>query len=81
MKIKGFRDTIEWYNKNAKQYAQATSQTASIEQIDQFAKLLPKEAKVLDAGCGFGRDKETDRNPKGRLEVEWILALARKKLE
>ena len=40
MQVKGFKDTIEWYNQNAEQYAQATFQTASPEEIDQFAKLL-----------------------------------------
>ncbi len=58
MQVKGFKDTIEWYNQNAEQYAQATFQTASPEEIDQFAKLLPAGAKVLDAGCGAGRDTD-----------------------
>jgi ubiquinone/menaquinone biosynthesis C-methylase UbiE len=56
MKVKGFQDTIDWYNQNAAQYAQSTLQTASAEEIDQFASLLFKQAKVLDAGCGSGRD-------------------------
>lgn len=58
MKVKGFQDTIEWYNQNAGQYAQATFQTASSEEVDQFAKLLFEGAKVLDAGCGGGRDTD-----------------------
>lgn len=58
MNVKGFQDTIEWYNQNADQYAQATFQTASPKEIDQFAKLLSKRAKVLDAGCGGGRDTD-----------------------
>lgn len=56
MKIKGFRDTIDWYNQNADQYAQSTFQTTSPEEVDQFAKLMCKGAKILDAGCGSGRD-------------------------
>lgn len=58
MKVKGFQDTIEWYNQNADQYAQATIQTASPEEVDQFAKLLSEGAKILDAGCGGGRDTD-----------------------
>lgn len=38
MKIKGFQDTIEWYNQNTDQYAQAASQNASPEEIDLFAR-------------------------------------------
>jgi len=56
MEIKGFKDTIEWYNQNAEQYAQASLNGASPEEIDDFVALLPKGAKVLDAGCGSGRD-------------------------
>lgn len=67
MQVKGFKDTIEWYNQNAEQYAQTTLQTASPEEIDQFAKLLPDRAKVLDAGCGGGRD--TDLLSKKGLKV------------
>ena len=56
MKIKGFKDTIAWYNQNAEQYARATLGAASLEEINDFVGLLPKGAKVLDAGCGSGRD-------------------------
>lgn len=59
MKIKGFKDTIEWYNKNAKFYNDSTLKAFSIHdrnQIDEFAKLLVKNATVLDVGCGAGRD-------------------------
>jgi ubiquinone/menaquinone biosynthesis C-methylase UbiE len=56
MNVKGFEDTIEWYNQNARSYAQSIENLASLEQIDEFARLLPKNANVLDAGCGGGRD-------------------------
>lgn len=61
MQIKGFQDTIEWYNQNADKYLQASRLAFSIhdqEQIDLFSKLLPKGSKVLDAGCGPGRDTD-----------------------
>lgn len=56
MKVKGFQDTIGWYNKNAKKYAQVSESQSNPEQVIEFAALLPKHAKVLDAGCGAGRD-------------------------
>jgi ubiquinone/menaquinone biosynthesis C-methylase UbiE len=56
MDIKGFEDTIGWYDKNAEKYANSTEQHASPEQIKEFVDSLPSNAKVLDAGCGGGRD-------------------------
>src|SRR5579859_2041110 len=52
----GFKETIDWYNANAAQYADATEHTFSLDQIDEFVSLLPKDGRVLDAGCGAGRD-------------------------
>ncbi len=62
MKVKGFTDTIEWYNQNAEQYAQTTEQHPSPEQIEAFVSLLPSKGKVLDAGCGGGRDTQLLQN-------------------
>lgn len=56
MKIKGFKDTIDWYNDNASQYAQSTKNRASIDDLNEFATKIPKGGKVLDAGCASGRD-------------------------
>lgn len=56
MRIKSFKDTIKWYDQNAEQYSQSTKTTYSLEAIDKFVNLLPKEAKVLDVGCASGRD-------------------------
>jgi len=58
MKIKGFKNTIDWYDKNAEQYSKAIQNLSSPEQIDEFTKLLSKNAKVLDAGCAAGRDSK-----------------------
>jgi len=82
MKIEGFRDTIDWYNQNAEKYAQATSGGASIEEIDDFVKNLPQDAKVLDVGCGSGRDtnllKQKGANPVGLDISSGLLKVARK---
>ncbi len=56
MKIGGFKDTIEWYDKNAKNYANSAEKAPPIKLIEQFLSMLPKSPKVLDAGCGSGRD-------------------------
>lgn len=56
MKVKGFTDTIDWYDKNAIQYANASYPGIPYDLIDKFLSYLPKNPKILDAGCGPGRD-------------------------
>ncbi len=56
MKIKGFQDTINWYNKNAYQYASNSIQNLPSIGLDDFVKEIPTNFKVLDAGCAAGRD-------------------------
>lgn len=56
MDVKGLKDTIEWYDTNAEQYAAANATYFDMNHIATFASWLPKNATVLDAGCGAGRD-------------------------
>lgn len=56
MKVKGFQDTIDWYNQNASKYARSLENIPNIDQIDDFVKQIPYGTKVLDAGCAGGRD-------------------------
>lgn len=56
MKIEGFKDTIEWYDKNAETYADSAEKAPPVKLIEQFLSMLPESPKVLDAGCGSGRD-------------------------
>jgi ubiquinone/menaquinone biosynthesis C-methylase UbiE len=53
-----YKDTIEWYEKNASDYAIKSKAYTKIDfdQFNEFITLLPTKAKVLDAGCGSGRD-------------------------
>ena len=51
-----YKETINWYDKNANEYALQGNKYASLAQINDFVRLLQPESKVLDAGCGFGRD-------------------------
>jgi len=59
--------------------------TDSLSKHDRFFQYFTKpEMESLLSGSGFEtilleQYKETDRNPQGRPEVEWILALAKKK--
>jgi SAM-dependent methyltransferase len=48
--------TIQYYDENAAKYAQSTLHVKISETLKDFSKSLPKSAKVLDVGCGSGRD-------------------------
>jgi ubiquinone/menaquinone biosynthesis C-methylase UbiE len=56
MNVTGLRDTVDWYDANAEQYAEAGASYFDMNHIATFTKQLPKNATVLDAGCGPGRD-------------------------
>ncbi|MEX0896364.1 MAG: class I SAM-dependent methyltransferase [Patescibacteria group bacterium] len=56
MKISGFKETIEWYDHNAQQYAEASKDLVSHDQLAAFVELLAEDSRILDAGCGSGRD-------------------------
>ncbi len=47
---------IETYNKYASVYAEYTQDKLLQFQLSKFVSLLPSKGKVLDAGCGCGRD-------------------------
>ena len=48
--------TLDYYNKNAKAFVDGTVNTNMEEHYEQFVKYLNDGAKVLDLGCGSGRD-------------------------
>ncbi len=56
MEIKGFKDTIGWYDKNAEKYAESAEKVAPVHLVEKILSLLPKNPLILDAGCGSGRD-------------------------
>lgn len=55
---KNYKKTIDWYNKNASEYAEKSKKFPKIdlEQLNEFTSLLSKKSFILDAGCGSGRD-------------------------
>jgi len=50
------KEYLKGYEKYAKEYAIHTSNKLIQFQLNHFISLLPKKAKILDAGCSSGRD-------------------------
>jgi ubiquinone/menaquinone biosynthesis C-methylase UbiE len=48
--------TQESYNLTAKDYAEKVSSLSHKNRIDSFVQKLPTNAKIIDIGCGSGRD-------------------------
>ena len=48
--------TIEYYNKNAKEFCKSTLNADMSFCREKFMELLPCGSSILDAGCGSGRD-------------------------
>jgi SAM-dependent methyltransferase len=48
--------SAEYYDKNAHAYYEKTINLDVSSLYEPFIKLLPKHGKILDAGCGSGRD-------------------------
>lgn len=48
--------SIEFYEKNAQSYFDSTVDADLSKIYSRFTNLLPADARILDAGCGSGRD-------------------------
>ena len=48
--------TIEYYNQNADMFAQGTRLVDFTVIQERFTKMLPVGSRILDFGCGSGRD-------------------------
>lgn len=51
-----FLETISWYDQNAPEYTEAIKNIVSMDQIKDFVERIPANGRILDAGCGGGRD-------------------------
>lgn len=49
-------NTLDYYNHNAIAFAEGTVAVRFTEMQDAFLKYIPKGGKLLDYGCGSGRD-------------------------
>ena len=50
------KNTIDYYNRNAKSFIEGTLTVDFSQTQDRFLALLPDKARILDFGCGSGRD-------------------------
>jgi len=50
------KDTVEYYNKNARKYYDSTVNIDLESLYSPFLELIPPSGRILDAGCGSGRD-------------------------
>ena len=48
--------TLDYYNKNASSFAEATVDVDFYDTQKYFQNLLPEQGYILDFGCGSGRD-------------------------
>jgi len=50
--------SAEYYEENHREFVASTLHVDMKELYEPFCELLPKGAKILDAGCGSGRDTQ-----------------------
>ena len=48
--------TIEYYNQNADRFVQDTISVNFISMQERFLEKIPSGSRILDFGCGSGRD-------------------------
>lgn len=48
--------TLNYYNENAKEYFETTKNIKNTEIYKEFLKMIKPSGKLLDLGCGSGRD-------------------------
>lgn len=50
------QQTLDYYNSNANQFVATTANVEFSELQERFASMLPQGGRILDLGCGSGRD-------------------------
>lgn len=53
---KYLKKTIEFYDKNVDEYIKNTISLQDADWLKKFSGYMPKDSKVLDVGCAYGRD-------------------------
>ena len=49
-------NTLDYYNKNSEEYFNSSLNVDMTNTYKEFLKLVPEGGKILDLGCGSGRD-------------------------
>ena len=76
----------DWYNEIGIQYEEAFGHDEGLHRaVQEFLKLLPEDAQVLDCGCGTGKPVaskivESDRKVKGIDLSQTMVELSRKQV-
>jgi cyclopropane fatty-acyl-phospholipid synthase-like methyltransferase len=50
--------TLNYYNDNASSFLEGTQNASMFEALEEFIQFIPSGGKVLDFGCGAGRDSK-----------------------
>lgn len=50
--------TLNYYNENASSFIEGTQNASMVETLEEFIRYLPLKGRVLDLGCGSGRDSK-----------------------
>lgn len=53
-----YRETIDYYNNNTREFIERTIHADISNCQQRFLKLVKRGARILDAGCGSGRDSK-----------------------
>ncbi|HXF90357.1 MAG TPA: methyltransferase domain-containing protein [Candidatus Nitrosotenuis sp.] len=51
-----YTDSLDYYNRNAQAFYERTIHLDMSDAQQKFLSYLPEQARILDAGCGVGRD-------------------------
>ncbi len=51
-------DSVEYYNKNAEEFYNGSINADMSSSRERFLKYIPDGGRILDAGCGSGRDSK-----------------------
>ena len=62
-------NTIEYYEKNAKKFAEGTSSVDFLETQNRFLTKLKIGSSILDFGCGSGRDTKYFQDQRFHVEA------------
>lgn len=62
-------DTLQYYNQHAKAYVDSTRDVEFSQTQERFVQYLKPGARILDFGCGSGRDTKYFRNRGFQVEA------------